>query len=50
MTGCEICGGALEVGAFTNAANEIVCWWCFRSFIPTEGANLPRLPQEQPYA
>lgn len=47
---CEICGGSLDRGAFTNAANEVVCLGCFRSFIPTEGANLPRLPQDRPYA
>jgi len=48
--GCEICGGKFIGGIFCNAADEIVCLKCFRAFIPTAGANLPRCPSEVPYA
>lgn len=48
--GCEICGGRFVGGIFTNAADEIVCLQCFKAFIPTDGGNFPRLPEERVYA
>ena len=48
---CEICGDPLQPNeVFVNAANETVCIGCFQAFIPTDGANLPRVLEDKPYA